>query len=97
MNHRIINRNKLGILLTTILTLSILFSSILLVNADPGGTGKFLTINFNGDPDVIYSDCNVTATKVSSDQQFIYYAKDNGTLLEEDAIETKFLAFNILN
>ena len=82
MNHRIINRNKLGILLTTILTLSILFSSILLVNADPGGTGKFLTINFNGDPDVIYSDCNVTATKVSSDQQFIYYAKDNGTLLD---------------
>jgi hypothetical protein len=75
MIHRLNKRNNLVILLTTSLTLSILFSNILLVNADPGGTGKFLTINFIGD-DITSSECQVNATK-SSGYDFIFTATNN--------------------
>jgi hypothetical protein len=73
MIYRIINRNNLGILLTTILTLSMLFSNILLVQGDAGGTGKFLTINFVGDNDLLNSECQVIAIK-SSGQTFTFSA-----------------------
>jgi hypothetical protein len=84
MTHGIINRNHLGILLTTILTLSMLFSNILLVQADVGGTGKYLEINFRTvDPshqsDLLSSNCKVTATKVSSEQVFTYVASNSET------------------
>lgn len=75
MIHGLKKRNKLGILLSTIITLSILFSNILLVNADPGGTGKFLTINFVELVDDKYhpitSECKVIVTK-SSGYEFIF-------------------------
>ncbi|MEJ2242221.1 MAG: dockerin type I domain-containing protein [Candidatus Bathyarchaeota archaeon] len=73
MIHRLIKRNKIGILLTTFLTLSILFSSILLVNADPGGTGKFLTINFVDDEGTTITSGVVDVTK-SSGQGFTFDA-----------------------
>ena len=67
---------KLGILLITILMSSMFISTIFIVNADVGGTGKYLTINF---VDTGYSNCYVNATKVSSGQVFTFLANDTNT------------------
>ena len=77
MKNRKSNKLHPG-LLTVILTLSLLASNVLIVNADAGGTGKFLEINFEGDG-IIESTCNVTATKISSGQTFLFQANDFGT------------------
>lgn len=79
MKFGLIKRNKLGLLLTTILTLSMLFSNIFIVNADAGGTGKFLTINFG---DAEGSDCYVVATK-SSGQSFTFLANTSSTFSQK--------------
>ena len=103
MKFRLIKRNKLGILLTTILTLSMLFSSILIVNADVGGTGKFLQINFVGDY-IKNSECQVNVTK-SSGYDFIFTADNNkqqmaaGTVKltaipDDEWVFIKFVAIN---
>ena len=79
MTYRLIKRNKLGILLTLILTLSMLFSNIIIVNADNQGIGKFLTVNFG---DAEGSDCYVVATK-SSGQSFTFLANSSSTFSQK--------------
>ena len=59
-----------------------LASSALLVSGDPGGTGKYLNINFVSlnladTADLLASDCGVTATKLSSDQVFTFIASNS--------------------
>jgi hypothetical protein len=72
-------------LIVSILLVILVFSissSISLVKADAGGTGKYLGIIFTVDPseDITalreQSGCYVIATKVTSQQQFIFNASD---------------------
>lgn len=78
MKNRKLKIKNLAIFLTTILALSFFSSSIFIVQAEDPTIGKFLTINFVGDG-VENSDCNVTATKLSSEQIFEFCANpENG-------------------
>lgn len=75
-------------ILSAILLSLLIFSTIAyltpLAQAEAGGTGKFLeikftTINPDDEADLLDSNCNVTATKVSADQTFTYIASDSET------------------
>jgi hypothetical protein len=79
MKNRKYNKLQLG-LLTVILALSLLASNILIVKADAGGTGKFLTIDFGIAVDI--SDCYVVATK-SSGQSFTFLANNSATFRQK--------------
>ena len=90
-------RNELivGILLV-ILAFSI-GSSISLVKADAGGTGKYLGIIFTADDledvDALRdSTCYVNATKESSGQQFIFDAADDDNPLSGDPVSLEKVA-----
>ena len=78
MKNKKLKIKNLAIFLITILALSLFISSIFIVQAKEPSIGKFLTINFIGDG-IINSDCNVTATKQSSEQIFEFCANpENG-------------------
>lgn len=78
MKNKTFNIKHLGILIATILILNLCGVTIVSVEADEGGTGKFLQINFEGTTGV-FSNCSVTATKISSGQIFIFQADDPTT------------------
>jgi len=75
-------KNNLNKAVLTILALSILTTNVLLVNADPDGIGKYLTIDIEGQG-------YVTATKVNSGEVFLFDSTNNqqkvgaGTVLLE--------------
>ncbi len=79
-------RNALIVSILLVILVFSIGSSISLVKADAGGTGKYLGIVFTADEDtdaLRNSDCYVTATKVTSGQQFIFNATDNTDTLSD--------------
>ena len=78
MKNKTFNINYLGILFAITLILNLCGASIISVQAEAGGTGKFLQIKFEG-TNGIPSNCNVTATKLSSGQIFLFQADDPTT------------------
>jgi len=82
IKNNIIKRSVITSLLLLLLAIN-LASSTLLVSGEAGGTGKYLEINFISLSDtpadnaaLLASDCEVTATKISSDQVFTYAASN---------------------
>jgi hypothetical protein len=63
---KLFNKSKLKTVLLMILTLNLFTTTILLVNADAGGTGKYLTIAFEGEG-------YVEAKKVESGETWTFY------------------------
>lgn len=80
--QNLLKKSNLSKAVLVILTLTILTTNILLVNADPDGIGKYLTINVQGEGYVI-------ATKVNSGEIFLFNSTNNqhkvgaGTVLLE--------------
>ena len=80
--NKILKQTNLAKTVLIVLTLSILTTNILLVNADPDGIGKYLTINTQGQG-------YVTATKTNSGEVFLFNTTNNqhkvgaGTVLLE--------------
>ena len=80
--QNLLKKNNLHKVVLTILALSIITTNVLLVNADPDGIGKYLTINVEGQG-------YVTATKVNSGEVFLFNSTNNqqkvgaGTVLLE--------------
>jgi len=80
--QKLLKKYNLNRVVLTILALSILTTNVLLVNADPDGIGKYLTINVQGEG-------YVTATKVNSGEIFLFNSTNNqqkvgaGTVLLE--------------
>ncbi len=81
----------------TILIMLVILSTITCVTpsvqAEAGGTGKFLEINFitTNEADLFDSNCKVTATKVSSDQTFTYVASDSSSYSQKVGAGTVLL------
>lgn len=67
-----------------------LTSNTFLVSGGAGGTGKFLGIIFESDLDntvaLRESDCSVSATKVRSEQVFLFNATDNSDVTKDEPI-----------
>jgi hypothetical protein len=80
--YKILKKTNLAKTILIVLTISILTTNILLVNADQDGIGKYLTINTQGQG-------YVTATKTNSGEVFLFNATSNqqkvgaGTVLLE--------------
>lgn len=73
-----------------ILTLGTIGTNALLANADVGGEGKYLEIQFNG-AGITVSNCKVIATKISSGQTFIFSAIDSNTYVQKVGAGTVLL------
>ena len=76
MTKQIFNKKFFGLLLSIIFASSMVPFSTLFVQAEAGGYGKYITIEFQEFPGLENSKCNVTATKISSGQVFTFSAED---------------------
>ncbi len=92
-------RNDLIVSILLVILVFSIGSSISLVKADAGGTGKYLTIVFeaiDSADNVALRDstCRVIATKETSQQQFIFDAidKDYSPLLPDDPVSLEKVA-----
>ena len=96
MNKRHSLQKLFVVTLLLIISFSIASSEIYVVQADAGGTGKFMEISFttidpDDEADFLNSNCSVIATKVSSDQTFTYIASDTETYSQKVGAGTVLL------
>lgn len=101
INNKFLKQTIITTTLLLILALN-LTSNIFLVSGDAGGTGKYLEISFAAvnladQAALLASSCEVTATKVTSEQTFTYIASASDSHRQKVGAGTVFLEASTAN